>query len=148
MSTKTSKSPKAKATKTKATQPKATKPKPAPVPTSDATSDPTPAPTSPPVSPRAAKSAKAPKTAKPKRPSGLNAAAAVLAEAKEPMTCGAMVEAMIAKGLWSSQGKTPAATIYAAIIREIAAKGSQSRFKKTDRGLFVANAASAATPKT
>jgi hypothetical protein len=26
--------------------------------------------------------------------------------------------------------------MYAAIIREIAAKGSSARFKKTDRGLF------------
>ncbi len=142
MSTKTSKSPKAKSTRTKNAKPKATKsPKAvAKKPTAtNGTSTPASTPTSPPVSPRAAKSAKAPKTAKPKRPSGLNAAAAVLAEAKEPMTCSTMVETMVAKGLWSSQGKTPAATIYAAIIREIAAKGSQSRFKKTDRGLFVAN---------
>jgi hypothetical protein len=44
---------------------------------------------------------------------------------------------MIAQGLWTTSGKTPSATIYASIIREIAAKGEQSRFKKTDRGLFV-----------
>jgi len=79
------------------------------------------------------------KTAKPKKPSGLDAAAQVLAEANEPMRCKDMVETMIAKGLWSSSGKTPHATIYAAIIREIAGKGDQSRFKKTDRGLFTIN---------
>jgi len=83
--------------------------------------------------------AKKAKTDKPKKPSGLDAAAQVLAEAKEPMRCKDMVETMIAKGLWSSSGKTPHATIYAAIIREIAGKGDQSRFKKTDRGLFTIN---------
>ena len=43
---------------------------------------------------------------------------------------------MLAKGLWKTSGKTPAATIYAAIIREIAAKGSESRFRKVERGKF------------
>ena len=47
-----------------------------------------------------------------------------------------MVEAMSGKGLWKSSGATPHATIYAAIIREIAKKGSGSRFRKTDRGHF------------
>jgi hypothetical protein len=32
--------------------------------------------------------------------------------------------------------KTPGATIYAAIIREIAVKGDKSRFRKTERGNF------------
>ena len=47
-----------------------------------------------------------------------------------------MVERMLAKGLWQTAGKTPAATIYAAIIREIAAKGADSRFRKVERGKF------------
>ena len=55
------------------------------------------------------------------------------------MTCKAMVEAMSANGYWSSPGgKTPEATLYAAIIREIAAKGDKARFKKHDKGVFVA----------
>ena len=80
--------------------------------------------------------------AKPKREradgkmSGLDAAAKVLAEAGEPMNCKVLVDCMIAKGYWSTGGKTPAATIYAAIIREIAVKGDTSRFHKTDRGKF------------
>ena len=88
----------------------------------------------------------APKTAKadksktrrggPKRPSGLDAAAQVLAEAKQPLTSGEMVKRMLDKGLWTTSGKTPAATIYAAIIREIAKKGDASRFRKTERGKF------------
>ncbi|GAF75430.1 unnamed protein product, partial [marine sediment metagenome] len=71
-----------------------------------------------------------------KRTSGLDAAAQVLAEASEPLDTKTMVERMLAKGLWKTNGKTPAATIYAAIIREIATKGGASRFRKTERGHF------------
>lgn len=50
-----------------------------------------------------------------------------------------MVALMEAKGLWTSPGgKTPEATLYAAIIREITAKGDQARFRKHERGVFVA----------
>jgi len=62
--------------------------------------------------------------------------ARVLKASGEPMGCKDMVDAMLSKGLWSTEGLTPGATIYAAVIREIAKKGSDSRFKKTDRGLF------------
>ena len=79
---------------------------------------------------------RATKADKPKRPSGLDAAAQVLAEAKQPLTSGEMVQRMLDKGLWKTSGKTPAATIYAAIIREIAKKGDASRFRKTERGKF------------
>ncbi|MCZ2095635.1 MAG: winged helix-turn-helix domain-containing protein [Anaerolineae bacterium] len=72
--------------------------------------------------------------------SGLDAAAKVLADAGEPMRAKAIVDAMIGGGLWKSGGKTPHATIYAAMIREIAAKGDAARFRKTDRGLFAYNA--------
>ena len=72
-----------------------------------------------------------------KKLSALNAAAKVLAEAKEPMTSKALIEAMSAKGYWSSPGgKTPHATLYAAMLREINTKGTESRFAKADRGLF------------
>jgi len=73
---------------------------------------------------------------KAKKPSGLDAAAKVLGEAKGPLTCGEMVERMLAKGYWSSNGKTPAATIYSAILREISGKGKASRFAKVERGKF------------
>ena len=74
-----------------------------------------------------------------KRASGLDAAAKVLGEAGEPMSCKAIVEKMLAEKLWQTKGKTPQSTIYAAIVREIAAKGDASRFKKTERGKFVLN---------
>jgi hypothetical protein len=72
--------------------------------------------------------------------SGLDAAAKVLSESKEPMRVADIVEKARAKGYWESKaGKTPEATIYAAVIREIRDKGAGSRFVKKDRGLFAAN---------
>ena len=91
-----------------------------------------------------AKAPKAPKPAKakaPRRMSALDAAAKVLAGSDAPMRAKEMIAAMQAKGLWKSPGgKTPEATLYAAIIREVAAKGSKARFKKQERGVFVATA--------
>jgi len=69
--------------------------------------------------------------------SGLDAAAKILADSGKPMNCADIVEAARTKGLWSTGGKTPAATIYAAIIREIAAKKKEARFIKTERGMFI-----------
>ena len=72
-----------------------------------------------------------------KKLSALDAAAKVLGEATEPMAAKEMIETMTAKGYWTSPaGKTPAQTLYAAIIREINTKGADARFVKTDRGRF------------
>ncbi len=74
---------------------------------------------------------------KPKRISALDAAATVLQGAGKPMRAQEMIEAMAEQGLWSSpNGKTPEATLYAAIIREIATKGDAARFRKVERGQF------------
>jgi hypothetical protein len=88
---------------------------------------------------KAAKKAKAPKEAKEKKLSAIDAAAQVVAASKKPMNAKEMIDAMAAKGLWTSPGgKTPHATLYSAIIREIATKGKESRFVKKDRGQFAA----------
>jgi len=89
---------------------------------------------------RAAKSEKTAGEPRARKASGLDAAYEVLKAKGEPMTCGAIVDQMLAKGMWKTGGKTPAATIYAAIIREISTKGTESRLKKTDRGLFTTTA--------
>jgi len=68
--------------------------------------------------------------------SGLDAAAKVLAEAGEPLNCKTIVQCALAKGYWKTGGKTPQATVYAAIIREITKKGDASRFAKAERGKF------------
>jgi hypothetical protein len=95
--------------------------------------------------PKAAKQPKAAKPkaakpagdAKPKRVSALDAAAEVLKKAGKPMRSQEMIAAMAEQGLWQSPaGKTPHATLYAAILREIGDKGGEARFRKADRGLF------------
>ena len=48
-----------------------------------------------------------------------------------------LIEALAEKGYWTSPGgKTPHATLYSAILREINGKGSESRFVKSERGKF------------
>ncbi len=76
-----------------------------------------------------------------KRLSCVTAAIKVLAESTEPLSTKQIVEAMSTKGYWSSPGgKTPEATLYSAILREIS-KGEESRFVKAERGRFTVKAA-------
>jgi hypothetical protein len=80
--------------------------------------------------------------AKPKRASAINAAAQVLEQAGSAMNCQELIAAMLEQGLWSSPaGKTPHATLYSAILREIGTKGDAARFRKVERGRFEFNAA-------
>jgi len=91
------------------------------------------------VSPKA-KAASGNGEAKDKKLSAIDAAAKVLADTKQAMNAKELVEAMAAKNLWTSPGgKTPHATLYSAILREINTKGNDARFKKTERGKFAAN---------
>jgi HB1, ASXL, restriction endonuclease HTH domain len=72
-----------------------------------------------------------------KKLSALDAAAKVLEEAGQPMGCKEMIGAMAAKGYWSSPGgKTPEATLYSAVLRELNSRGEQARFVKAQRGKF------------
>ena len=89
-------------------------------------------------SPKKAKSKKTKEAgADDKKLGALDAAAKVLAETSQPMSCKEMIEAMAQKGYWSSPGgKTPASTLYSAILKELSTKGKEPRFKKTDRGRF------------
>ncbi len=87
---------------------------------------------------KAPKTAKVPKASKTAgKLSALQAAVRVLAEAGRPLTCREMIDAMAAQKYWtSSAGKTPANTLYAAILRETQTKADQARFRKVDRGRF------------
>jgi hypothetical protein len=88
-----------------------------------------------------AKSVKSPKPDKPNKLSALDAAAKVLADAGQALTCGEMIELMTKKGLWTSpNGATPSATLYASILRECKVKGEDARFIKTERGKFASKA--------
>ena len=72
-----------------------------------------------------------------KKLSAINAAVLVLRESNEPMNNKQLVEAMTTKGYWTSPGgKTPHATLFSAIQREIDKKGAESRFAKAERGKF------------
>jgi len=69
--------------------------------------------------------------------SALDAAVQLLGEARRPMACPEMIATMAARGYWTSlAGKTPAATLYSAIQREINTKGERARFTKAGRGQF------------
>ena len=92
----------------------------------------------PPAKPAKRRAAAQAKAAEPKALSGLDAAAQVLREASEPMNAQDLIARILERGLWKTEGKTPAATIYAAMIREIKAKGPTSRFQKVERGRFAA----------
>jgi hypothetical protein len=94
----------------------------------------------------AAKASKTPKRkatrteATPKKLSAIDAAAQILRASNQPMNAKELIEAMTSQGLWTSPGgKTPHATLYSAILRELNAKGSDARFQKTERGKFAAN---------
>lgn len=76
--------------------------------------------------------------------SAINAAAKVLVEAGQAMTCPEMIQAMEAKHYWiSPAGKTPASTLYASILGELKTKGKEARFRKTERGKFASRPAKA-----
>jgi hypothetical protein len=84
-----------------------------------------------------AKPKKADGEQKPKRVSALDAAAQVLKSAGKPMRAQELIAAMAEQNLWKSPaGKTPAGTLYAAMMREERDKGNASRFRKVDRGQF------------
>jgi hypothetical protein len=84
-----------------------------------------------------AASAKTPREPKAPRASALNAAATVLAGGSKPMSAKGLIAAMEERKLWKSPGgKTPEATLAAAIGREIKTKGKDARFTKEGRGLF------------
>jgi len=81
--------------------------------------------------------AKVAKPAKQKRISGLTAAFMVLVDAGKELGVKRIVELAAEKGWWKSDAATPQATIYAAMLREINAKGDNSRFQRgSKRGTF------------
>lgn len=85
------------------------------------------------------KKASATKTKPERKLSQMAAAIQVLGKAKEPMSCKELVEAMNKRGLWSSPGgKTPEATLYASILRDLR-NGKDSRFQKAAPGRFTLN---------
>ena len=78
-----------------------------------------------------------PEPKKARKMGALDAAAIVLADAGKPMRSKELIAEMAKRGLWTSPGgKTPEATLYAAILREIGAKGPDARFARAGKGEF------------
>jgi len=67
-----------------------------------------------------------------RKPGCLDAAVRVLQEAGKPMNCETIVKQALAKGYWQTKGATPGATLYAAVLRECAAKGAKARFRRAE----------------
>jgi len=62
----------------------------------------------------------------------------ILKGRKTGLTAQEIVDKAIEAG-WSTNGKTPAATLSASLGREIRTAGKNSRFQKADRGIYTAN---------
>lgn len=81
---------------------------------------------------------KEPKPKAPKKASGLDLAAKVLEASKEPLSAKEIADRVIRAG-WQTDGKTPHATLYSAMLREMNTKKKEARFIKVDRGRFAFN---------
>lgn len=66
----------------------------------------------------------------------LDAVAIVLEDAKKPLSQAEITRLLLERHLWTTKGKTPAATIGARLYVDIKRQGSSSRFKQTGKGLF------------
>ena len=78
------------------------------------------------------KKVKAAKAKGERKPGCLDAAVRVLQGAGRPMQTGDIVKVALEKGYWQTKGATPGATLYAAMIRECAAKGAKARFRRAE----------------
>ena len=94
------------------------------------------------MSKKSTKTEKAPKTKKakpdePRKMTALDAAHAVLQDAGTTLSAPEIYAKMVEKKLWESpNGLTPAATIYAAMIREITSRGKEARFTRPEPSKF------------
>ena len=91
------------------------------------------------AAPRRTASSKVKAKDRSKRMPVLHAAVRVLTESGRPMKSKEITELMLKKGYWTTKGKTPWATLYSAMLREIQNKGKEARFKKVSRGVFAFN---------
>ena len=66
----------------------------------------------------------------------LDAAIQVLQEAGEPLRVEAITERILSRGLWQTAGKTPVATVGAALYTDVKRRGSASPFVRRGSGTF------------
>ena len=68
--------------------------------------------------------------------SALDAAANVLGSEGRSLRVEELTERMLSQGVWSSAGRTPAATVHAQLATDVKKKGPKSRFVRTAPGTF------------
>jgi restriction system protein len=66
----------------------------------------------------------------------LTAVGMVLAEAKQPLHYREITERLLQRGLWTSTGQTPDATVNAQLAVDIKRRGENSIFYRTNKGVF------------
>jgi restriction system protein len=67
----------------------------------------------------------------------LRAAKIALKDANAPLHYKEITQRMIDRGLWQNDGKTPDATVNAAIAVDIKYNGTHSLFQRADKGVYV-----------
>ena len=77
-----------------------------------------------------------------------DAAYKVLKEASEPLHYKEITRRMLNAELWTSYGKTPAATVNAQLAVDIKKKGEGSRFKRAGKGIYAVNTEQKIVEKT
>src|SRR5689334_22439708 len=78
----------------------------------------------------------------------LNAVKAVLAAEGGPLHYREITERILKRGLWTSDGKTPEATINSRIVTDIQKRGDASVFQRTAPGTFALRSAQPVTHPT
>lgn len=61
---------------------------------------------------------------------------AVLAEAGQPLHTNEITKRVLARGVWKSEGKTPAATVHAQLAVNVKERRTASPFQRTAKGVF------------
>lgn len=66
----------------------------------------------------------------------LEAAKRVMRRNRRPMDCKEIMEKILSQGLWETQGKTPATTLYLAFVRDRERHGNRSEVLWVAKGQF------------
>jgi hypothetical protein len=69
--------------------------------------------------------------------SALAGAEVVLRKAGKALTCQEIVKVMLESGVWKTNGKTPDATLYVALTRDMKKYGDKSPFRREGKTFFV-----------
>jgi restriction system protein len=76
----------------------------------------------------------------------LEAAEAVLGQMHQPLHVHELTDRILSSGLWVTEGKTPRASVEAALAADIKAKGAASRFERVAPRIYGLNRARAPIP--